>query len=449
MRAKTGSAVRGRLARASFGLLAVGAITGVALAASASGASSHALRDVHGTKALWHATPAGRSVLTPATKLRVRPNTYRLQRAGLARVLALAPQERSRAARTKPLVVSIPTPDGSFQRFRLEQSAIMAPGLARKHPEIKTYSGRGIDVHADTIHADLSPLGFHASVRGPQGSWYVEPFYRGSQSLYVSYYGRAVRDSDVPFVERDAEGAELSVDHGYYHPDDDVVLHGDGFGDGATVTIAISDPEEHFATREVTAEADSDGHFDATFTADPNGDLDTHIVTATAGSISASESYQVVSADDTTKDPPTGDILRTYRLALITDPGYSAYVGGSGERDRGQGRAHQPGRPGLRGRHVDPDDADREQRPAQSQRLGRRHRAQRPLRRGRLLHAGPGHRLLEHDPRAVRDRPDHRRVELRHRPPRPRRAGRRSREPRRRRSLEQGRRLHGHPDPGG
>ena len=192
MRAKAGSAVRGRLVRASFGLLAVAAITGVALAAGASGASTHALRDVHGTKSLWHATPAGRSVLTPATKLSVKPSTYTLQRAGLARVLAKAPVERTRAARTKPLVVSIPTPNGSFQRFRLEQSSIMAPGLALKHPGIKTYSGRGIDVRADTIHADLSPLGFHASVRGPQGSWYIDPYYRGSQSLYVSYYGRAV-----------------------------------------------------------------------------------------------------------------------------------------------------------------------------------------------------------------------------------------------------------------
>ena len=328
MRANAGFAVRGRLVRTSFGLLAVAAITGVALAAGASGAPQ-ALRDMHGTKALWHATPAGRSVLTPATKLRVRPNTYKLQRAGLARVLALAPRERSRAARTKPLVVSIPTPDGSFQRFRLEQSSIMAPGLARKHPGIKTYSGRGIDVHADTIHADLSPLGFHASVRGPQGSWYVEPYYRGSQSLYVSYYGRAVRDSDDAVRRARRAGRRalgrprlLPPRRRRHPPRRRLRRRRDRRRSRSPTPRSTSRP----AT--VTAQADSDGHFDATFTADPNGNLDTHIVTATAGSISASESYQVVSADDTTKDPPTGDVLRTYRLALITDPGYAAYVGG-------------------------------------------------------------------------------------------------------------------------
>src|SRR5262249_12862629 len=42
----------------------------------------------------------------------------------------------------------------------------------------------------------------------------------------------------------------------------------------------------------------------------------------------ASTSYQVVRADDPTTDPPTGDVLRTYRLALITDPSYSDFSGG-------------------------------------------------------------------------------------------------------------------------
>ena len=63
-------------------------------------------------------------------------------------------------------------------------------GPRRKHPEIKTYSGRGIDDPTATIHADLSPLGFHASVRSPNGAWYIDPYYHLDQSVYASYYGR-------------------------------------------------------------------------------------------------------------------------------------------------------------------------------------------------------------------------------------------------------------------
>ena len=66
-------------------------------------------------------------------------------------------------------IVSLPDPNGDFQRFELAPSQIMAPGLAALHPDIHTWGGRGIDDPTATIHADLSPLGFHASVRSSNG----------------------------------------------------------------------------------------------------------------------------------------------------------------------------------------------------------------------------------------------------------------------------------------
>ena len=66
----------------------------------------------------------------------------------------------------------------------------MEAGLAARHPEIKTYAGRGIDDPTASIVADTSPLGFHASVRSPGGALYVDPYYRRDDSVYVSYYTR-------------------------------------------------------------------------------------------------------------------------------------------------------------------------------------------------------------------------------------------------------------------
>ena len=111
----------------------------------------------------------------------------------------------------------------------------MAPGPRRR--SIRTSrptAAAAIDDPTATIHADLSPLGFHASVRSTSGAWYIDPYYHLDQSLYASYYGRDVRPTDPEaFVERDADAAELSVDKGYYHAADTVTVHGSGFAANA------------------------------------------------------------------------------------------------------------------------------------------------------------------------------------------------------------------------
>lgn len=257
-------------------------------------------------------------------------STWTLNRGQIARLLAQAPKERTAAARSNPLVISLPGPNGAFQRFELTNAPVMAEGMAARHRDIATFRGVGVDDRTATIRADITPLGFHASVRSSAGAWYIDPYYHLDQSLYASYYGRDLKDSnDGPFVERDVDTAELGLDAGYYHAADDVTLSGSGFAPNGTVTITISDPEGNFDARVLQADADGSGSFTITFTADPDGNLDTHIVEASDGSAYASTSYQVVRDDDPTVDPPTGDVLRKYRLALITDPGYAAYHGGS------------------------------------------------------------------------------------------------------------------------
>jgi hypothetical protein len=322
MRGFTHRATRRRVAGALAGLATL-AVVAAALPSSAARQSSSATSN----QGLWHLT-SDSAFSRSGVKSEVNAKelqAFSLNEDNLAARLGEAPAPGSDDA----LVVSLPDPNGDFQRFAIRQSQIMAPGLAAKHPEISTFSGRGIDDPTATIHADLSPIGFHASVRSAQGAWYIDPYSHADQSVYASYYGRDVpKDPEGPFVERDAEAAELSVDHGYYHAADTVTVRGSAFAEDAAITITISDPEEHFAARTVNAQSDGLGSFEASFVADPDGNLDTHIVTASDGAGSASTSYQVVSDEDTTSDPPTGDVLRTYRTALITDPGYSAYFGG-------------------------------------------------------------------------------------------------------------------------
>ncbi|MDG4789471.1 M12 family metallo-peptidase [Micromonospora sp. WMMD1102] len=172
---------------------------------------------------------------------------YALDRASLAATLDRAPEERAGVAPDRSLVVVLPAPDGTFQRFALVDSPVMAPGLAARHPEIRTYTGRGLDDPSATVRADLTPLGFHASVRSEHGVWYVDPYSRSDQGRYASYFVRDTTNPDEAFVERE------DVAHAAGELADDI---------------------------------------------------------------------------DAAPEPAGGDVtLRTYRLALVTDPSYATYFG--------------------------------------------------------------------------------------------------------------------------
>jgi hypothetical protein len=126
---------------------------------------------------------------------------YTLDRSVLAGDLRGAPLEETAAARGALPVVEIPAPDGTLQRFRYVESPVMEPGLAAKVPGVETYAGTGVDDPTATVRFDLTPLGFHASVRSAKGAWYVDPYYHLDQSTYVSYYGRDLSDDRGPLTE--------------------------------------------------------------------------------------------------------------------------------------------------------------------------------------------------------------------------------------------------------
>ena len=105
---------------------------------------------------------------------------------GLRAALATAPLETRAAA---PLVLALPLPDGSTARFALREAPVMAPGLADKFPQIKTYAGTGLDDAAASVRLDLTPQGFHAQVlTGAGKSFYIDPVRRTDAQHYLAFY---------------------------------------------------------------------------------------------------------------------------------------------------------------------------------------------------------------------------------------------------------------------
>ncbi len=147
----------------------------------------------------WSRVDGGGVAAASARPSDVRPNRFAgfaLDRPALAESLAGA----------SPVEVVLPTPAGTFQRFELVDTPVMETGLAARHPEIKTYAGRGLDDPTASVRADLTPLGFHASVRSQRGQWFVAPYSRRDQGLYASYYGHdlppaaPLRESGVQYA---------------------------------------------------------------------------------------------------------------------------------------------------------------------------------------------------------------------------------------------------------
>ncbi len=139
--------------------------------------------------------------------------TFRLKKEALQQTLRKAPLEFTDAARDTEVVMTLPMPDGTIARFRIEESPIMAPELAAKFPEIKTYHGQGIDDRSATIRFDVTPTGFHAQVLSAQGTIYVDPYAKGDTENYISYFKRDLRNgpSFECLVGANESGAGVSI----------------------------------------------------------------------------------------------------------------------------------------------------------------------------------------------------------------------------------------------
>src|SRR5437660_1006283 len=135
---------------------------------------------------LWQTESAPVSTLAEGKSLLPSKGTFRLNREALAQMLAQAPMEFTEAARNSPIVMSLPMPDGQFARFSVVESPIMAPELAKKFPNIKTYSGRGIDDPTATVRFDWTPPGFHAMVLSEHKTVFVDPTADGEIENYKS-----------------------------------------------------------------------------------------------------------------------------------------------------------------------------------------------------------------------------------------------------------------------
>lgn len=108
---------------------------------------------------------------------------------GLKQFLSTVPMEFSADAANRKAILTLPMPYGGFARFSIVESPMQEPGLSTQFPDIKTYSGQGLDDGTATAKLDWTGFGFHVQILSPlSGRIYIDPYERGNVTNYMSYY---------------------------------------------------------------------------------------------------------------------------------------------------------------------------------------------------------------------------------------------------------------------
>lgn len=95
------------------------------------------------------------------------------------RMILAAPSENGRE-------ITLPLPDGRFQRFSVFESSVLPPSLAETVPEIKTFSGKAIGQQDMTATIEHTVDGWSAMVLSAAGITFVTPLLRNQKDLYVA-----------------------------------------------------------------------------------------------------------------------------------------------------------------------------------------------------------------------------------------------------------------------
>lgn len=138
--------------------------------------------------------------LAPNSFREIIPTQYRtlhLEKSSIENFLSSAPKSNSLDA-DNPALLEIPMPSGENEIFEVVYDPVMPSVLAAKYPSIRCYMGRNVSDRTKYVRFDVTPNGFHASIKTPQGIVFISPYAVNDVDHYISYY---VKDDpqDVTF----------------------------------------------------------------------------------------------------------------------------------------------------------------------------------------------------------------------------------------------------------
>ncbi|HEY0078253.1 MAG TPA: M12 family metallo-peptidase [Pyrinomonadaceae bacterium] len=134
-----------------------------------------------------------------------------LNQSEITQALAEAPLEFSGEDTQKKVVITLPGADGRLWRFQIQESPVMSSALAARFPEIKTYSGQGIDEPTATMRLSWTPKGLNALVISERHSFMVSPYSETDKRYYLSFFTHDVEGAAFECLMPGGEKAAASI----------------------------------------------------------------------------------------------------------------------------------------------------------------------------------------------------------------------------------------------
>ena len=131
---------------------------------------------------LWQFLSAAQAKRLGAPRL--KPRQYRVAKLNLPalrRELAATPAEGP-----GPLL-RLPLPDGSLATFRMRATSVMAPELAARYPELRTYAGEEAGQPANSVRLELTPTGLRAMLIRQGRTFFIEPYRPNDTQHYLCF----------------------------------------------------------------------------------------------------------------------------------------------------------------------------------------------------------------------------------------------------------------------
>jgi hypothetical protein len=132
--------------------------------------------------AIWQQTAPKQAVSDAGPGIPAKYISYRADLAALKSLLNTA------AKGTAAQWVDLPTPDGRFRTFRISNTPMLPAVLARKYPELSTYTAVAIDNPHVTAKLDFTVYGFHAMIFDGAATSFIDPANNINDGQYMVHY---------------------------------------------------------------------------------------------------------------------------------------------------------------------------------------------------------------------------------------------------------------------